>query len=573
MRTAINILIFLFLNTFCISTLNAQSKIDTLKVIENESPSEKIELLNHLSDSLIKSDPDRSLQYAEFALKLSNEQQDDKGKLAALINIAEIYWSKTDLKNAMYYANQAKELSIDLDYRSEYAETNYIIGKIYTDLGEYDKSSELAFEALNIFEKENNKKGQGKILNSIGYIYYEQENYDKALEYYSQSLEVVREINDSTGIARGLNNVAAVYANKGDFQFFEIYIKEAVEINKRKGAKLQEGINYSNLGQAKIVNNDLDSALYYFDKADVIFTELNNVPKLSDLYLSYSRYYLGQSDFEKSKFYADKAYNLGVDNKIKKSMYNAAKVWHEIYKKENDLENAYKYNLIENQLKDSLDIEQSLIKISQLELSYEFEKIIQEKKLVQQHKDFLKTIYGISVFFILSLIIITLLARQRIKAKNELIQRNKYEFEIDSKNKELTSNVMSLMRKNEVLAEIADKLLEIRNEAVKDETKLAIKRIARELSKSTDQEIWEEFEIRFKQVHTEFYTNLVKKFPKLSPNEERLCAFLRLNMTSKEISELTGQRVATIEMARFRLRKKLGLKSSQTNLVIFLSQI
>ena len=573
MQKAVNILILIVLTVCCISTLNAQDNNNGEYVFKNESPSKRIKLLNRLSDSLIKSNPDQSLQFAKLALKLSGEQKDDTGKLAALINIAEIYWSKTDLKNAMRYADMAKKLAAELDAQSEYAETNYIIGKIYTDLGEYDKSSELAFEALNIFEKVHNKVGLGKILNSIGYIYYEQENYDKALEYYSKSLDVVREINDSTGIARGLNNVAAVYANKGDFQFFEIYIKEAVEINKRKGARLQEGINYSNLGEAKNANNDLDSTLYYYDKAGVIFSELNNVPKLSDLYLSYARYYLGQNDFEKSKYYAGKAYKLGVDHKIKKAVYSAAKVWHTIYQKENDIENAYKYSIIENQLKDSLDIEESLIKISQLELSHEFEKINQEKKLEQQHKDFLKTIYGISIFFMLVLIIIIILARQRIKSKNELIRRKQYETEIDRKNKELTSNVMSLMRKNEIISEIADKLLEIRNDAVKSETKLAIKRIARELNKSKDQEIWEEFEIRFKQVHSDFYMNLVKKFPNLSPNEERLCAFLRLNMTSKEISELTGQRVATIEMARFRLRKKLGLKSSQTNLVIFLSQI
>jgi len=144
---------------------------------------------------------------------------------------------------------------------------------------------------------------------------------------------------------------------------------------------------------------------------------------------------------------------------------------------------------------------------------------------------------------------------------------------LEIKNKELASNVMTLIRKNEILSGIGDKLMNIQNDAVKEETKFAIKKIARELQKSTDNEIWDEFEIRFKQVHGEFYNKLLKQFPNLSPNEHRLCAFLRLNMTTKEISELTGQRIDTLEIARWRLRKKLKISNTKTNLVTFLSEI
>ena len=126
---------------------------------------------------------------------------------------------------------------------------------------------------------------------------------------------------------------------------------------------------------------------------------------------------------------------------------------------------------------------------------------------------------------------------------------------------------------NEALAEIADKLMKVRNDAVKDETRLAIKKIAIELQKSTDHEIWDEFEVRFKQVHNDFYDKLMLKFPNLSPSEQRLSAFLRLNMTTKEISELTGQRPESLDTARVRLRKKLGISNTRINLVNFLSQI
>jgi hypothetical protein len=224
-------------------------------------------------------------------------------------------------------------------------------------------------------------------------------------------------------------------------------------------------------------------------------------------------------------------------------------------------------------MKDSLDLEKSMTRLSQLELLYNFEKLNQEKKIKQQRKDYIFGLTVTIVIFLFILIIILLLARQRIRRKNAIIEKKQFENELEIKNKELTSNVMTLMRKNEILSEIADKLMEIRDEAVKDETKSAIKKIARELEKTTDSEIWEEFEIRFRQVHHEFYDKLLKRFPNLSPNEQRLCAFLRLNMTTKEISELTGQRTTTLEIARSRLRKKLDISNTKVNLVTFLSQI
>ena len=83
---------------------------------------------------------------------------------------------------------------------------------------------------------------------------------------------------------------------------------------------------------------------------------------------------------------------------------------------------------------------------------------------------------------------------------------------------------------------------------------------------------WKEFELRFGQVHKSFYQNLSKRFPDLSPNEKKICAFLRLNMTTKDIALMTYKSVNTINQARKRLRKKMNLPSS-VNLITFLSEL
>ncbi len=568
------ILIFITLAQMFLVSGQSHENTDSIRtaMLQPSLPYERIRILLNMTDSLSTRNPEEGLIYAMQALSLAEEQNYEQGKLVSMRQIADIYWGKTDLEAALNYANQAKNLAMKIDNKKEYAEVNLIIGKVYTDLGEYEKSSELNFEALKIFEMEKDKAGEGKALSRIGSIYYEQEKYDKALEYYLNSLSIAREINDQVGISRGLNNVAVVYADKKEFRNFEKNINEAININIKNGRRLWEGINYLNLGVAYNIYHNLDSAYFYIQQSISIFTELNNIPRLLVAYVILSNYYSEINDSEKSLYYANKSFQMGKTDQLKTAVHIAARRLREIYFEQGNLEKAYKYISIEYQMKDSLDIEKSITRLSQLELIYQFEKETQEKKIKQQRKDYIYGLIITVIIFLFVIIIVLLLTRQRIRRKNAIIQNKQFKSEIEIKNKELTFHVMILMRKNETLLEIADKLMEIRDEAVKDETKTAIKKIARELNRNIDNKIWEEFEIRFKQLHHTFYKNLIQSFPTLSPQEQRLCAFLRLNMTTKEIAELNGQQINTIEVARFRLRKKLGIGNTKTNLVTFLSE-
>lgn len=562
---------FITLKSFTQELIKIDSLENKLSKVTNDF--EKIDILIGLTDLLLSSDPDRALDYANQTLELAEKSNNLESKLLAYLQIGEIYWSKTDFRTSLEYGNKAKSLAESIDMEQEYAESLILISRIFSDLGDYEKSSDLNFQALKIFEKLGDKKGIGKAFNRIGYDYFEQENYNKALEYYSQSLKIAREIHDLVGISRGLNNVAAVYGNKGEYKNFEVNIKEAVIINKKIGRRLWEGINYLNLGSIYKDEKDFDTSLYYYNKAGKIFTELNNLSKLTSVYTSLSTYYSDLGSMDSSLYYAQQAYDLAMENNLKKTVYNAAMRIHLTYNLMDDFENAYKYSLIQQKMKDSLDIESSMTKLSQLELLYEFDKLEQENKIKQQRREYTYIISGTGIVFLLILLVIIIITRNRLKRKNEEIEKRRLKSELEIRNKELTSNVMTLMRKNEILSEIADKLMDIRNEAVREETKSAIKKIAKELQRTTDNEIWDEFETRFNQVHSEFYDKLNQRFPDLSPNEQKICAFLRLNMSTKEISELTGQRIGTLEIARSRLRKKLGITNTKTNLVSFLSQI
>ena len=385
-------------------------------------------------------------------------------------------------------------------------------------------------------------------------------------------MSISKEINDRNGIARGLNNIAIVYGNLEEDVKLSKFLEEAVDINKELGNKKSEGINYMNLGVINRRQKNYDVALEYFQQALLIFENLKQTFFIARCQINLGDYFMDIDDIDRSLEYATKAFETGEKHELKKIIFNSAELLGKIYLSKSDTINAFKYDIIKYRMKDSLNLEEKVTELSKQELKYKFNKKEQEKKIEQQRKDFIILIIIISLISGL-IVIVLIFARQRIKAKNVRLEKQKIEVELDSRNKEFTTNVMYLMKKNEMLSGISEKLVQIENDAVKDETKTALKKIANKLQKNKDKDIWEEFELRFNQVHNDFYEKLTQKYPELTSNDLRLCAFLKLNMSSKEISEITGQQVATLEHARSRLRKKLGISKTQIDLVTFLSQI
>ena len=131
---------------------------------------------------------------------------------------------------------------------------------------------------------------------------------------------------------------------------------------------------------------------------------------------------------------------------------------------------------------------------------------------------------------------------------------------------------MGMIKKNELIRQIVEVLAQGKP-SLDEQNKVFINNVIKDLNNIHDEFVWEEFEVRYQNVHNEFYDKLQKRCSNLSINERRLCAFLRLNMTTKEIASITGQSIRSIEVARTRLRKKLELTNSDTSLIEFLTTL
>ncbi|HZE85694.1 MAG TPA: triple tyrosine motif-containing protein, partial [Puia sp.] len=158
--------------------------------------------------------------------------------------------------------------------------------------------------------------------------------------------------------------------------------------------------------------------------------------------------------------------------------------------------------------------------------------------------------------------------KQIIELKNQ-----KLEAEIVYKNTELASTAMHLVQKGELLGNIREELMRRKKGANGDGLQEEFHKLLKILSEENRMDKdWEQFAIHFDQVHSDFLQILKSIYPALSAHELKLCAYLRMSLSSKEIAQLENISVRGVELGRYRLRKKLKI-STETNLFDFLMEM
>lgn len=159
------------------------------------------------------------------------------------------------------------------------------------------------------------------------------------------------------------------------------------------------------------------------------------------------------------------------------------------------------------------------------------------------------------------------------KQKEQLLQRENelLKSSIAIKDKELTTNTLNKIHNQELLISIAEEMEHILQESTDVNIEKHIRELIKKMDIGTSSSNWEEFKNYFEKVHSEFFNRVLAHCSTLTQNEIKICALLKLNFSTKDISALTNQSTRSIEIARYRLRKKLNL-NKEDNLVGFLSR-
>jgi DNA-binding CsgD family transcriptional regulator len=160
------------------------------------------------------------------------------------------------------------------------------------------------------------------------------------------------------------------------------------------------------------------------------------------------------------------------------------------------------------------------------------------------------------------------------KSEKEFIrlQKEKLEGEVVHKNAELASATMDLVQKKEFILKLKSELQQLQKTTKVGNDHPELKKLLKTLSEEEKlNKDWDQFARHFDSVYGDFLTHLKNRFPDLKPHELQLCAYLRMNLSSKEIAPLMSISVRGVEIGRYRLRKKLNL-STEENLTHFLME-
>jgi tetratricopeptide (TPR) repeat protein len=406
-----------------------------------------------------------------------------------------------------------------------------------------------------------------------GTFYHEQLDMRKSFAYFKKALDLIRKHNIKKNISRTLSNYGLAYLQKDNYKIALNYFRQAISSYQLEFKKEGTVEFYSNMGVAFIYAHSYDSAATYLKRS---FKLAKETPNLDDdaerlMYLGVFNQEIGQNDLAIK-------YLLEANNHISNLISFNSKILvceglADAFAEKKQFKEAHEFRQKEKIYRDSL----REISLQENALSYLYKDKLRLEKVRNEKVVLYVFILGFSL--LLALIILWLLiSRNKVTRKNaEIILRNeqlekeKFQLELENNEREIATKSMYILEKDNLINSISTKLKEALPK-LEGESELTINRILSELNYSINNKHWDEFEIRFNKVHPNFIRNLESKYPKLSNNERKLCSFLLLNMSSKDISQITGQTVHSINIARSRLRNKLNLVNSGEDLSHFLNQ-
>lgn len=485
--------------------------------------------------------------------------------------------------------SKAVEAAIASNDTLTWAKSLQVLGSVALTLGDDHLALKLNYEALPLFEKVGDKEGIARVYNILGLYKSGQEEYDSAIGYYNRALAINQEINSIKGIIHNKGNLGYLYEKTGRLEEAEKLYIEAEQLMISSGDSLNLPVIYSDLASVNGKRNHTGEAVRFLVKAAGICENTKDTAMLAsvcgnlgELYITTRQYDSAEYFLEKS-IYCSKAIN---DPEIEMHALNFLIRIDTLNGDYREASRKFQHVLI---LQDSAYSIKSRNNLKASELQYENQKknlLIESQELQLKSVKKLNRLY-LSLFIISALastlVLISIfllfknnrknreLLRNEIRIRDLEIQNSKKSEEIQElkiksieeemkiKEREQVSHALALEQKNELLNMINNKI----NAAMEDTGILHIQdlnglvsSIRMQISDSTESDL---FNQKFNKVHSAFYSNLTKAHPDLTKSELKFCAYLKLNLTSHQISTIMNVTGEAIRKNRHRIRKKLQL--------------
>jgi tetratricopeptide (TPR) repeat protein len=440
----------------------------------------------------------------------------------------------------------------------------------------YLDAIEYYWKALNFPESERTVN-TGVIKENIGDLYMKLGNFKRGSVYLQEARVMYEAHKDSLKLARLYSNLGIVFMRMDSLDRAGAYHRQAMALSAQNSlASARSMANYANVLRRQ---GFLDAALQLIDSSTHICERLNlpfgvaiNLVNRANVLLDQKK----PAEAIKTLKEAEKYPSAQTPDSRLEIYDNYQKVY-------NMLGNAglaYSFLNKHRALKDSLDKSGAHLVVQEWEEN--IQRTAKEKELAAINAQLYQTKQRqLILFSLLGILVLLALAAGRIlylrTQRQELVARLAAEesenlrLTLEIKERELASQTIQMQALGSFAEDISGKL-NLLKVKLKGENAEELSKIIRDFENGLPEQLWEDFRLRFEKVNEDFYHKLLQLCPDLTPVEIKIASFLRLNLSSKEISRLTNRSAGTISNTRSLLRKKLQL-DEEDNLVAFLMSL
>ncbi|MBK6265941.1 tetratricopeptide repeat protein [Marivirga sp. S37H4] len=526
------------------------------------------------------------------ALLIYETENDVSGQVDCQNALGLTAYYKQNLIVAEKYYRKAIELAERNNFQKRLTESFNNLGLVFYSRHLYDSALQYFHTTLLLKKKLNQTKSIASTLSNIGSVTGRMGLHEEALRYHKESLVWDVKNNNEKGKARNYTNISNEFDKLEQYDSAVIYLKKALAIFKEMDNKVEAARVQYNLGHNYFKNLNLpELAIKYYRSSIENFKEVDFYNEMHQVYLSLAEVYLVLDLNDKAGLYLDSA--MFIDSQVNsvESRYRYHLIRSNYLQAKGEYSNALiEYKQFVN-MRDSMNFHQQQARIQELEMSYENERKEKERQLIHKSEkidDLSHQLYWSVIISILLLLLISVIyylfrmkkernlratqqelhhSQQHLmqeKYKNLQLEKEKLDKDLESRKQELVNQALILIEKNNLFEELRTDFKKLTRKVDHPLLKTELDKLIQDYMYKINVQGRNNLEEQATPYLTDFYHKLEQQVCGLTESEKRLASLLRSELTSKEVAIMLGIEPKSVDMRRYRLRKKLGISSEDS---------
>lgn len=565
---------YAFLDIFCLIAISvafypcaeAQNSVDSKTIDVEYSRLAKVKGADMtIFDLFLQNkdkDRDKAAQYAEIFLDKINLQTESPLVADMQVFLANHYEKERNrFSPALALSKPALQTFLNIGNLTQANRTRIRMARLYLKKDRFDSAYMMLHDALGNLEK-GERADRIECNQLLGVIFSRAGDAELSSRYFQECVKLAQQTHDSIRVVTGLVNSSALsFLSGGSLKKAHTLLEEAANVARQSGEKDKLAGIYLNIAGLYVSEKDFVKTKEYLEKARKYVKNIEERGLMSKIKAQSQIMQDSVAEAIDELHRCIAIYNKGEFDPKLKDVYSTLVL---LYNNTGNETQALHYSIIRDSLLDRLDSQNVYNNLFRMQKDSEIEDT---KKQLEGR--FSNRLLWICVFCVLA---VMLAASGTFYLCRRMARRKLAEYEMSAEQQQKNINDISVFRKDTIIKDATTRLKQIIIESRGAKVKADLTEVCQTLESACDDRTLKEIENYVPGFNSELYRRLVKDFPNLTPNESRICVLVAMNMSTKQISDITKQSVDAINMSRTRLRRKLELTGKNVSLQEFLNQ-